>query len=255
LSIPKARVSFPYVAFNTERGRLLATLGAWSTVALLIVGDVFIAVADGLADDSRISELDLLIFNMGGLLIAAWLSLLASSDKLDLMLSKLAKVTRESAEAEHRDLPEAAGQGSGPLFRILTNLWLPVTFQFLLVGWLVYASGGLGGSPFVSLLVTMMMIGLSVYDLPSIELSNPGLRALLVFVWRVLRFYAYPQLLSVFIMVALVPLQIYEPTHARPAPLAETMIATQLNLSIGMCVAYLARRFDQAGAASTDERP
>jgi hypothetical protein len=50
-------------------------------------------------------------------------------------------------------------------------------------------------------------------------------------------------------MVALVLLQIYEPTHTGAAPLAETMIATQLNLSIGMCVAFLARRFDQAGAA------
>jgi hypothetical protein len=65
----------------------------------------------------------------------------------------------------------------------------------------------------------------------------------------VMLFYAYPQLLFAFIMVALVLLQIYEPTRTGAAPLAETMIATQLNLSIGMCVAFLARRFDQAGAA------
>jgi hypothetical protein len=247
LLIPKARVCFPYVASNTERGRLLATLGAWSTVALLIVVDVFIAAADGLASDNRVSGLDLLTFNMGGLLIAAWLSLLASSDKLDVMLTRLAKATQESADGERRDLPETEAQNPGLLFRILTNLWLPVTFQFLLAGWLVHGSGGLGSSPFVSLPVTMMIIGQSVYDLPSIELSDPGARPLAVFVWRVLRFYAYPQLLFAFIMVTLGLLQIYEPTHTRPAPLAETMIATQLNLSIGMWVAFLARRFDQAG--------
>lgn len=249
MSILKACVRFPYVASNTERGRLLATLGAWSTVALLIVVDVFIAAAEWLAGDDRVSGLDLLIFNMGGLLIAAWLSLLASSDKLDVMLSRLAKVTRESVAREPGDLPETAGRGPGFLFRMLTNLWLPVTFQFLLAGWLVYASGGLGGSPFVSLPITMTIIGQSVYHIPSIELSDRGPRAVLVFVWRVLRFYAYPQLLFAFIMVALLLLQIYEPAHTRSAPLAETMVATQLNLSIGMCVAFLARRFDQAGAA------
>jgi hypothetical protein len=248
LSIPKARIFFPYVASNTERGWLLATLGAWSNVALLVVVDVFIAVVQWLAGDSRISGLDLLIFNMGGLLIAAWLSLLASSDKLDLMLLRLAKVTRESAEAELWDSSDAAGRDSRQLLHILTNLWLPVTFQFLLAGWLVYATGNLGGSPFVSLPLTMMIIGQNVYHLPAIELSDRRPRALLVFVWRILGFYAYPQLLSGFIMVALVLLRIYEPTHTPPAPLAETLIATQLNLSIGMCVAYIARRFDHASA-------
>jgi hypothetical protein len=249
LSIPKARVPFPYVASNTERGRLLATLGAWSTVALLVVVDVFIAASEWLAGDSRVSGLDLLVFNMGGLLIAAWLSLLSSSDKWDVMLSRLAKVTAEGAGGERRHLPESGRYRPGLLFRVLTNLWLPVTFQFLLAGWLVYASGGLGGSPFVSLPITMVIIGQSVYHLPLIELSGPGPRALVAFVWRVMLFYAYPQLLFAFIMVALVLLQIYEPTHTGAAPLAETMIATQLNLSIGMCVAFLARRFDQAGAA------
>lgn len=248
MSIPKVLVRFPYVASNTERGRLLATLGAWSTVVLLIVVDLFIATVEWLAGDSRVSRWDLLVFNMGGLLIAAWLSLLASSDKLDVMLSRLAKATQERAGGERRDIPETADQGPGFLFRILTNLWLPVTFQFLLALWLIYASGGLGGSPFVSLPITMMIIGQSVYHVPSIELSDSGPRSLLTFVWRVLRFYAYPQLLFAFIMVVLIVLQIYEPAHTGAAPLAETMIATQLNLSIGMCVAFLARRFDQAGA-------
>jgi hypothetical protein len=252
LSIPKIRVSFPYVASNTVRGRMLATLGACSTFALLVIADAFLAAAEGLAGDSRISTIDLLVFNLGGWLIIGWLGLLASSDELDAMLLRLARVTREGVAEDGADPLGGPDLEPARLARVLTNLWIPVTFMFLLAGWLVYASGGPTNSPFVSLPVTMTIIGQSVYHLPAIELrANPRPRDLLAFGWHVLRFYAYPQLLFGFILVALCLLQIYRPIRTNPAPLAETMIATQLNLSIGMCVAFLARRFDRAGAPST----
>jgi hypothetical protein len=252
LSIPKVRVSFPHVASNTERGRMLATLGACSTFALIAIVDAFLAVAEGLAGDDRISTIDLLIFNLGGWLIVGWLGLLASSDKVDAMLVRLAKVAGEDVAGQDARPLDGGDPAPGRLALAVTNLWIPVTFMFLLAGWLVYASGGPTNSPFVSLPVTMMIIGQSVYHLPSIDLrANPTPRDLLAFGMRVLRFYAYPQLLFGLILALLCLLQVYRPIRTDPAPIAETMIATQLNLSIGMCVAFLARRFDRAAASST----
>jgi hypothetical protein len=228
---------------------LLATLGACSTVALLVVADIFLAVAAGLAGDERISMFDLFVFNTGGLVIVGWLGLLASSDKVDVMLARLARAT--TADRGDRGAPtDGARRSQGWLARALTNLWIPVTFMFLLAGWLVYATGGLVGSPFVSLPVTMTIIGQCVYEAPLIEYPRrPGVRALLVLFCRVLRFYAYPQLLFAAVMVTPGMLQIDGLIRAPAAPIAETMIATQLNLSIGMCVAYIARRFDRASTA------
>jgi len=224
---------------------LLATLGACSTIALLVVAGIFLAVAAGLAGDERVSMFDLFVFNTGGLVIVGWLGLLASSDKVDVMLKRLAR-----AIAADRGPPtDGARRSPGWLARALTNLWIPVTFMFLLAGWLVYATGGLVGSPFVSLPVTMMIIGQCVYEAPLIQYPlQSGVRALLILLCRVLRFYAYPQLLFAAIMVTLGMLQIDGLIRAPAAPVAETMIATQLNLSIGMCVAYIARRFDRASA-------
>lgn len=234
---------------NTERGRLLATLGACSTIALLVVADLFLVVAAGLAGDERVSMFDLFVFNTGGLLIVGWLGLLASSDKVDVMLARLARAT--TADRGDRGAPTDGSRalGSGWLGRARTNLWIPVTSMFLLAGWLVYATGGMIGSPFVSLPVTMTIVGQCVYEVPLIEYPpRPRVRALLALFCRVLRFYAYPQLLFAAVMVTLGMLQLDGLIRAPAAPIAETMIATQLNLSIGMCVAYIARRFDRAGA-------
>lgn len=213
----------------------------------------FWVVAKTISGEGQFSSIDFMIFDMGCFAAVGWLSLLASTDTLKALLGRLeraAGAVQASAAGEQSD---PGGGEHGLLACALTNLWVPVTFLFLLATWLVYASGGLANSPFISLPVTMMIVGQSVYCVPAIRLpAKPRSRDLLIFVGCVLRFYWYPQLLFASMLVALALLQRYHPLRTSPAPTAETMLATQLNLSIGMCVAFLARRFDRTATANTD---
>jgi hypothetical protein len=245
----RRRISLPYVASNTVNGRLQATLAAWLTIALLVLVDGFWITAYLFTGEGQLATSSLLLFNTAGLLIVGWFSLLASAEQTDALLALLAKPTQTHAPG--REPAQAAAEHPDPrgFSRVLTNLWIPVTFQFALAGGLLWASGG-PYSPFVVVPSAMIFIGQCVYRVPSIELcEQPNVRDLLVFAWRVICFYAYPQLIYASLLVVVALLQIYDPLRIHSGPIAQTMLATQLTLSIGMCAAFIARRNDRAGAS------
>jgi hypothetical protein len=249
----RRRISLPYVASNTVTGRMQATLAAWLTIALLVLVDAYWVTGYLFTGEGQLSTSNLLLVNTAGLLIVGWFSLLASAEETDALLALLAK----PSDAPGREPAQPAAEHPDPrgLLRVLTNLWIPVTFQFALVGGLLWASGG-PYSPFVVVPSAMVFIGQSVYRVPSIELcEQPNVRDLLLFAWRVIRFYAYPQLIFASLLGVVALLQIYHPLRTRPAPIAETMLATQLTLSIGMCVVFVARRSDRAGASGGGGTP
>jgi hypothetical protein len=190
-----------------------------------------------------------MIFTLGGLIIIGWLSLLASSYKLGALFALLARVTQAGPIESEEGAYDGAQEGPGRFQRAITNLWVPVTLQFWLVGWLIYASGGITNSPYIPVPVAMMIIGQSVYHVRPIQLgSDAKLHDVLVFLWRVACFYCYPQVMFGSLLLVLAILHEYLPPATGPAPIAETVFILQLSVSIGLYVAFIVRRVDRAAA-------
>lgn len=247
----RAHISTPYVVSSTERERLQATVGAWSTVILVVVVDVLWGMAKLWTGEGQLSGINLMIFTLGGLVIIGWLGLLASADKVGVLFALLEKVTQTAGTSDDgKGVLDSAGPGR--LQRAITNLWIPVTCQFWLVGWLIYASGGITSSPYIPVPVAMMIIGQSVYHVRPIQLgADAKFRDVVIFIWRVACFYGYPQLMFGSLLIALALLHEYHPLVVRPVPIAETIFIMQLSVSIGLCVAFVVRRADRSAAQGT----
>jgi hypothetical protein len=145
-----------------------------------------------------------------------------------------------------------------PCIRVLkaltANLWVPVTFQFVLVGWLIYASGGIMNSPYSSVPIVMMMIGQSVYAAPSIEFEGDiKVRDVVLLLGRVGRAYRYPLLMVATLYLALMVLQENHPLVTHPAPAIEIVLTTLANLFFGMCVVIVTRRADRVVVEGVDQ--
>jgi hypothetical protein len=240
------------LSLSGEREQLQATVGAWSTVILVVAVNILWVTAKLWFGDGQLSSIDLMIFTLGGLIAIGWLALLASSDKVGVLFALLEKVTEAGAAEGDQRAVDTTSIGPGRFRRVITNLWIPVTFQFWLVGWLIYASGGIAGSPYLPVPVAMMIIGQSVYHVRPIELGTDAkVRDVLMFIWRVVCFYGYPQLMFGSLLIVLAMLHEYHPLMRKPVPIAETIFIMQLSVSIGLCVAFVVRRADRAAAAGT----
>ncbi|MFZ1153891.1 MAG: hypothetical protein WAN93_03190 [Solirubrobacteraceae bacterium] len=245
----RSRISALHIASNLERDRLQATIGAWLTVVLVVTVDFLWVMARLLTGKGQLSAINLLVFTLGGLVIVGWLGLRAASDKVDTLMLLLARVTRIGAAEGDIDALDARVEIPGRFRSLVANLWIPVTLQFILVGWLIYASGGLTNSPYGPVLVVMMAIGQSVYHAPAIELgAEVKMRDVLIFIGRVTRLYVYPQLMFVCLLIALVLLQEHHPLVTRPTPPGEMIFTLQLCIFVSMCVVFITRRADRAMA-------
>jgi hypothetical protein len=245
----RSRISALHIASSTERDRLQATIGAWLTVVLVVIVNLLWVTASLLVGEAQLSAINLMIFTLGGLIIIGWLGLRAASDKVDTLVLLLARITRIGAAEGDVDALDARDVIPGRFRSFAANLWIPVTLQFLLVGWLIYASGGLTNSPYGPVLVVMMAIGQSVYHAPAIELgAEAKMRDVLVFIGRVTRLYVYPQLMFVSLLVGLVLLQEHHPLVTKPTPPAEMIFTLQLCIFVSMCVVFITRRADRAMA-------
>jgi hypothetical protein len=206
------------------------------------------AVESSAFDTHQLPGVSPLLFVIGELLLILYFGALAASDRFGALVEMLVRAARSGIAEEEvgYDGDELTG---GTLRRLLTNLWTPVTLNFLLAGGLIYASGGVVNSPYSQVPIAMMLIGQSVYGVPPVELSHhPRTPRVVVFAASVARLYLYPLLIMVSLEVSLVVLQAAYPLVTTPAPTAELLLTTLISLFAGMCVTFVTRRADRASA-------
>jgi hypothetical protein len=189
----------------------------------------------------------LLVFIVGELTLTVYY-LLAQSDSMTRMLDLFTQAARSGISAEDVASVGARKRPAGRLHRILTNLWTPVTLNFWLVGFLIYATGGITRSPYSQVPVSMIIIGQSVYAVPPIRL-RPSSRAPrpVVFILSVARLYWSSLVVVVSLLTALVLLQRYAPIVSTSAPAGEIFLVMLVSLLASMCVTFLTRRADRHG--------
>jgi hypothetical protein len=213
-----------------------------------------IAGIEGLFDRQQTPTLALLSFVLLELVLIVYYGAVAASDRFQDLLRLLARAARTgvSSDVERCSAAEEGpASAAGFARRLLTNLWVPVTGNFLVVGYLIYVSGGIANSAYSQVPIAMMLIGQSVYDVPAaIDLSS-GRRVprVLVFVWRVAVLYAYPLCLMAFLLACLLLLQRYAPLVSTPVPGVETGLTTLVMLLASMCVTFITRKADRVSAA------
>jgi hypothetical protein len=191
-----------------------------------------------------------LLFVIFALTMVLYYGALATSDRFGRLADMLVQAAARGIVAEPEGAEPQRSSRPGRARAIFANLWVPVTLNFLLAGWLIYASGGILNSPYASVPVAMMLIGQSVYGVPPIDLrGHSRLPRLVVFVLAILRLYLYPFMLIIVIELMLVALQRLHPLVRSPAPAAEFVISTLLILLASMCVTFVTRRADKASGA------
>lgn len=235
----------PQPRFNDQ---VKATFGAAWTVFLLVVVDLLRPVESPVFGHAQLLWLGLVVFNAGALLLVAWFCLLGAANEFDALFALLTRVMRAGMGGHEGSVLNTGRAAPGRLRRAVTNLWIPVTLQFILAGWLIYASGGFTKSPYNSVPIVMMLIGQSVYAIPSIGFNAniKLLDVLVVLPSRLARAYCYPLSMLVLLLVVLLLLQQHHPLQSRSAPPAEMAFTALLNLFFGMCVVFVTRRADQA---------
>lgn len=229
--------------------RLKAAMAAAANVFFLVAVTTIWAVECSAFDTHQLPGVSPLLFAIGELLLIVYFGALAASDRFGALVEMLVRAARSGISQEDGH-DEEGDLTAGWLRRVLTNLWTPVTLNFLLAGGLIYASGGVVNSPYSQVPIAMMLIGQSVYGVPPVELSHhPHTPRIVVFAASVARLYLYPLLIMVLLEVSLVVLQATHPLVTTPPPTVELLVTTLISLFAGMCVTFVTRRADQAGGA------
>jgi hypothetical protein len=201
---------------------------------------------------NQLSGINLVVFALCALVLIAWFSLRVSPESTSALFYMLG---RAALSGVTEVLPPSAEVGKSTCFKqIASSLWVPVTLNFGLAGWLIYASGGIINSPYAQVPIAMMIVGQGVYEVPPIRLrTDTKVPRLLIFVGGVARLYWYPLILMIGLLTTLVMLQGYLPLVTHPAPTAETVLITMLMLFASMCVTFVTRRTDQTSSLNYPE--
>jgi hypothetical protein len=223
-------------------------------ISIAIMANIFLIVAvdaiRGLEDifgRGQIPTVALLIFNCLALAQIIYYGAVAASDKINDLLTLLFRETH--ADTSEGGNSTARAKNNRKIVRYLGNIQIPATLNFLLVGYLIYVSGGIANSPYSSVPIAMMIIGQSVYYVPPIEFGpRRKMPRLLTFFWEVVSPYAYPLLLMAFLLGSLIALQNYIPLVTKAAPAIETIFTTFLILLVSMCATFIRRRANQVVA-------
>jgi len=194
----------------------------------------------------QLRGIDLIAFVIGELLLVVYYGLLLEPEASTTFLDLLTQAARSGVPATDGAGPPESARQRVRLHRLITNLWTPVTLNFWLVGWLIYATGGITKSPYSGVPLSMIIIGQSVYAVPPMELRPSGrVPRLLVFLWSVGRLYSSSLLVVVSLLVTLVLLGSYLPVERRSAPTGEILLVMLVSLFASMCVTFVTRRNDQ----------
>ncbi len=224
-----------------------AMFGAISTFVLLVIVLIQSTMENLVYGRGQMSIVSLTIFTVVALFIVIWFIVRGASDKFAELFTLFSRATRTGIPRAHTDVVlDRVGADRGRFRSAIANLWIPVTLQFMLAGWLIYATGGIMNTPYNPVPIVMMLIGQSIYVTPPIDLAaDAKLLDVLVFIWRIARAYLYPQLVFVFILVAVVLLQEHYPLVTRPAPSTEIVTTILVSLFVSMCVVFVTRRVDR----------
>jgi hypothetical protein len=227
--------------------QLKAMFGAITTFVLLMI--VLIqSTGENLAyHRGQISMVNLAVFTLGSLFVVIWFIVRGASEKFGELFALLGRVTQAGTVKGELDSVGGVGDFTRRRRRAIGNLWIPVTLQFALAGWLIYCTGGIMNTPYNPVPIVMMLIGQSVYVTPSIDLpTDTRVRSMFMVIWRITRAYLYPQLMFASLLVAVVLLQERYPLVTHPAPPLEVVLTILVSLFVSMCVVFLTRSVDQA---------
>ena len=207
------------------------------------------AVESLIFDGRQLAGVSLVPFIIGELLLVVYFAALAASDRFGALVEILVRAAR-SGIAKDGARAEPEGRAGGRVRRLLTNLWTPVTLNFVLAGGLVYASGGVVNSPYNQVPIAMFLIGQSIYEVPPIELRHhERIPRIVVFAATLARLYVYPLFLIVLLELSVVGLQATHPLVTTSAPPALVLVSILITLFAGMCVTFVTRRADRANAS------
>ena len=226
--------------------RMKASLASFANLFFLAVVCIIWGLEQAFGGH-QLSSINLVIFALGALVLIEWFNLRASPERISALFYMLGRAAR-SGVAKAPPASKAANASDISRFkRFLCNLWVPVTLNFWLAGWLIYASGGITNSPYAQVPIAMMIVGQGVYDVPPIKLrTDTKVPEFLVFLGGVARLYWYPLILMVCLLSALVGLQTNLPLVIHPAPTLETLLITMVMLFASMCVTFVTRRSDRS---------
>lgn len=220
-----------------------AYFGAAALFFLWLVVAAISAMEKPVFGQDQLSSTGFIVFTIGAYALVAYFLVLANPNGVNSLPKSLARATRRGLTPEEIDVVESR---PGRLELILTNPWVPVTLEFLLVGWLIYASGGIVNSPYGPVPIGMIIIGQNVYDVrPIVFDSEAKIRGILVFAARVAHQYWYPLFLSVALLLGLELLQELHPLVQRPAPPGELAFTTLSSLFVCMCATFVTRCTDR----------
>lgn len=228
-----------------------AYFGAAALFFLWLVVAAISAMEKPVFGQEQLSSTGFIVFTIGSYALIAYFLVLANPNGVNSLPKSLARATRRGMASEEIEGAEVTEDRPGRLGRVLTNPWVPVTLEFLLVGWLIYASGGIVNSPYGPVPIGMIIIGQNVYDVrPIVFDSEAGISGILLFAARVARQYWYPLALSVSLLLGLELLQELHPLVQKPAPPSELAFTTLSSLFVCMCATFVTRCTDRTAPQS-----
>jgi hypothetical protein len=229
-----------------------AMFGAVLATVLLFLVCLISVLEKPLLGENQLTPMGLDYFIKSQAVVIAWLFVVAVPEEIHGLFVLIAKAIRTDSDEDDIDVLDNKDVAPGCFRRFLTNLWVPVTLQFWVAGWLIYASGGLANSPYTPILPPMMIIGQSIYPIPLIELGVGAKPSdFILCLGRLVCYYRYPLLMFASLLVTLTLLQESHPLVTKPGPKAETIFTTLLSLFVSMCAVFISRRLDRTAAPGT----
>jgi hypothetical protein len=224
--------------------RLKTILAAAANLAFLLTLVGMWILEKPLFHRHQLSGSSLLIYTIGALSLIVYYGLRVVSDNIrtlfELLWQAVRAGVRDSTYARRSKKTTTPGHG------FPAGLRIPVTFNFWLVGWLIYASGGLTNSPYSGVPIVMVLLGQSMYDVPPITLqSRRGIPPLASFGWSVAKIYGSSLSVVISLLATLVALQHWCPRVTSAAPTGETVAMMIVSLFASVCVTFVTRKADQ----------